>query len=480
MPLLCARGYEHTVVVSNDGEVHSFGRNSNGQLGLGHNNNVSLPTPIPNLPKIMEISCGEYFTVCIDKQGELWSFGSNSNGQLGTGNTTSYNIPQKIKHIPLVRAVSCGTQHVLIITNDSNLWSCGRNDQGQLCLGNKAVNQSKYQQTSFEQISKISAGAFHSLFQNNKGEIFGCGQNCEGQVGLGHFNDPQIKVTPIPNLPLNIVQFCSGYYYSLFRDSKGNVFSTGYNHNGQLGLGHKNKQNVLNEKYQQINEKLNKKQEIENQITKDVKKIQIGLKEIFTKIEETKNVLEEMCSDVSKFCENENEMNEELSKLFTQKKFEEFDCSDVSKLLWKMDMVRYQSLFELNQINGFAVSLYDDYAWKQMGIDKRDCFYISFYFKMMKSPGYFKTFSDDYDPDCCVCSHNTPEKTIHLLKEYEIPIEDDFILKNNICSPLLTSKFLMKDILGNELFSQKGLETMGKLKKWKKIHKRHLKQLNAQ
>ena len=94
---------------------------------------------------------------------------------------------------------------------------------------------------------KISAGAYHSLFQNNKGEIFGCGQNGHGQVGLGHFNHPQIKVTLIPNLPLNIVQFCSGYYHSLFLDSKGNVFSVGYNHQGQLGLGYNNNQNVLNQ-----------------------------------------------------------------------------------------------------------------------------------------------------------------------------------------------------------------------------------------
>ena len=696
--MLCACGSDHTVVVSDDGEVHSFGYNRNGQLGLGHKNNVSLPTPIPNLPKIMEISCGYEFTVCIDNEGGLWSFGFNDRGQLGTGNTTFCNIPQKIEHIPPVRSVSCGYAHVLIITNDSTLWSCGSNEYGQLCLGNKGGNQSKYQQTSFQQISKISAGGIHSLFQNNNGEIFSCGYNQYGQVGLGHFNSSKGNVSLIPNLPLNIVQFCSGYFHSLFLDSNGNVFSVGYNASGELGLGHNNNQNVLNqipnippiqkiscvyytsylidvdgnlwsfgyntygqlrhgdtanrnvptkinglnnitqtvqgscgnhflakdsqnkifvmghnnygqlgtgnnqslssaqeidsqyfpmwggnpqritnewkhmcseetmnwnekemkkleilqpkinqvkldlqsnnnnkikqefppksfetwndaqtflnEKYQQINEKFNKKQEIENQITKDVnqienelreidhqiqqlqnrkkeleenhlpnvKKIQSGLKEIFTKIEETKNVLEEMCSDVSKFCENENEMNEELSELFKQKKFEEFDCSDVSKLLWKMDMVRYQSLFELNQINGSVISsfYYDDNVWKQLGIDKKDCFYISFYFKMMKSPGYFKTFSDDYDFDCCVCSHNTPEKTIHLLKEYEIPIEDDFILENNYCSPLLTSKFAIKNILGNDLLSQKGLETMKKLKQWNEIHKRHLKQLNTQ
>ena len=146
-----------------------------------------------------------------------------------------------------------------------------------------------------------------------------------------------------------------------------------------------------------------------------------------------------------------------------------------------MDMVRYQSLFELNQINGSAISaFYDDNVWEQLGIEQRDCIYISFYFEMMQAPGYFKTFAVDYGFDCCVCSHNTPEKTIHLLKEYEIPIEDDFILENNYCSIFLTSKFLMKDILGNDLLSQKGLETMKKLKEWKKIHKRHLKQLKAQ
>ena len=44
-----------------------------------------------------------------------------------------------------------------------------------------------------------------------------------------------------------------------------------------------------------------------------------------------------MCLDVSTFCKNENEMNTELKELFTKKKFEEFDCSDISKCLWKMD-----------------------------------------------------------------------------------------------------------------------------------------------
>ena len=217
--MACASGEYHTVTLSDDGVVYLFGRNNEGQLGLGHNNNVSLPGTISNLPKIMEISCGAFFTICIDIEGGLWSFGQNQNGQLGKGHTININFPQKLINIPPVRSVSCGCYHTLIITNDSNLWSCGRNEYGQLCL-EKTGNQSNFQQTAFEQISKISAGGYHSFFQNTKGEIFGCGDNSYGQVGLGNFDHPQINVTLIPNLSLNIVQFCSGYHSSLFLDSK--------------------------------------------------------------------------------------------------------------------------------------------------------------------------------------------------------------------------------------------------------------------
>ena len=239
-----ACGYDHTITLSDDGIVRSFGRNEEGQLGLGHKQNVSLPTQIPNLPKISKISCGDRFTVCVDCEGFIWSFGLNEYGQLGTGNKTSFNVPQKIQDIPPVLSVSCGSHHTLIITTDSNLWSCGRNDFGQLCHGDKEVHSTP-QKTSFSTISKISCGVNHSLFQNEQGEIFGCGYNSYGSCGLGHNNQPQITPSLIPNAPSNIVQFVCGDYQSLFLDSEGNVFSVGHNYYGELGLGHNTNQNVL-------------------------------------------------------------------------------------------------------------------------------------------------------------------------------------------------------------------------------------------
>ena len=240
----CCSGVYHTVTLSNGGTLHSFGYNYLGQLGLGHYNDVSIPTPIPNLPKISTISCGCYFTVCVDCEGFMWSFGGNNYGQLGTGNTTNFNVPQKILSIPPVLSVSCGYEHTLIITTDSNLWSFGRNKYGQLCLGNNE-SQFKPRQTSFSNISKISTGNRHSLFQNDKGELFGCGCNQFGQCGLGHFKSPQITPSLILNAPPNIVQFVCGHHQNLFLDSEGNVYSVGNNEYGSLGLGNKRNRNVL-------------------------------------------------------------------------------------------------------------------------------------------------------------------------------------------------------------------------------------------
>ena len=243
--MACVTGGYHTITLSNDGTVHSFGNNEEGALGLGHNNDVSFPTPIPNLPKINQISCGLAFTVCVDDEGFIWSFGENVFGQLGTGNKTNSNVPQKLENIPPVLSVSCGSDHTLIITNGDNLWSWGSNHKGQLCHRN-TEDRSKPQQTSFSNISKISAGSDHSLFQNNKGEIFACGENFLGQCGLGHFREYQITPILIHNLPSNIVHFMCGESHNLFLDSEGNVFSVGCNYYGELGLGHDTEQNKLN------------------------------------------------------------------------------------------------------------------------------------------------------------------------------------------------------------------------------------------
>ena len=240
----CTSGSFHTITFSEDGVVHSFGRNTEGQLGLGYNDDVSIPIPIHNLPKIKQVSCSAHFSVCVDYEGNLWSLGKTlCPNKIETKNIL--NVPQKVPDIPPVLSVACGSEHICIITNDLNLWSCGNNSHGQLCMGYEE-NQKQFQKTPFSNITKISLGAYHTLFQNNQGGVYSCGSNYYGEAGVGTIKIPQITPILIPNAPPNIIQFFSGNFHNLFLDSEGNVFSVGYNEYGQLGLGHNANQNVLN------------------------------------------------------------------------------------------------------------------------------------------------------------------------------------------------------------------------------------------
>ena len=248
--MACCTGETHTICLSDEGILYSFGRNKEGQLGQTEGK-VSVPSQITKyyinnevftLPIINQISCGADFTICVDYEGFLYSFGENNRGLLGIGSTEKYfKYPQKIQDIPPVLSISCGVFHTLVITNDDNLWSFGNNEFGQLCLGNKE-NQVKPKQTQFSDIVKIAA-SYHSLFQNKNEEIYGCGETNAGQLCVNS-SQPQTEVRRLEDHPSNIIQFCCGYYHSLFLDSQGNVFSIGFNHYGNLGIGntiHQNK-----------------------------------------------------------------------------------------------------------------------------------------------------------------------------------------------------------------------------------------------
>ena len=538
-------GNIHSLFQNNKGEIFACGHNQFGQCGLGHSKHPQItPSLILNTPpNIVQFVSGHHQNLFLDSEGNVFSVGYNAHGSLGLGHNTTQNILNKIPNIPCIKTISCVYPSCYLIDFEGNVWSFGYNNHGQLGHGDTTDTNIPKVIPTLRDIQQISHGCRgnHLFAKNSQNQIFVTGYNNCGQLGTGD--------TQSVSIPKEI----NSQYFSIWGSNKHITNSwnrmaseSTMNWNEEetkkiemiqskikqvkLDLQSNNNNKIkqefpqnsfeswnevnlfLNEKFQQINSKLNEKQDIETQTQKDVqtyemelkdianqiqqlqsrkkeieenllpkaKQSQLSFEETFKQIEDNQKILQEMCSDVSIFCKNENEMNEELGKLFKEKKLEAFECSEISKCLWKMDLTKYQSLFELNQIDGSIVSAVKGAClWEQLGLEKRDCCCASFYFKMMNRAGYSKTFSPEYEHDCCVCSHNTTEKTIHLLKEYEIPIEDEFMLKNNYTAPMLISNVFLKDLLGKDSFSQKGIQIILKLEEWKKIHEKHLQDLST-
>ncbi|KAM2625190.1 hypothetical protein TB1_032079 [Malus domestica] len=115
-----AAGLWHTLCISDDGRVHAFGGNQFGQLGTGGDEAETLPKILdfPGLgSKHAKVaSCGARHSVILTEDGHLFSWGWNKYGQLGLGDSVDRNIPSQVSiEGCLPKNIACGWWHTLLL-----------------------------------------------------------------------------------------------------------------------------------------------------------------------------------------------------------------------------------------------------------------------------------------------------------------------------------------------------------------------------
>ena len=182
-------GCSHSMVMGSCGGVYSWGVNTFGQLGLGSSiigAIVKSPQKIIFPQKIIEISCGDYHSMALSLDGKIYSWGYNNRGQLGLGSNANQNFPQKIHQIVNCISISCGSYFSIALMFDGDVYAWGLNTHGQLGL-NSYADTNLPQKVNLNPIIKICCGYNHCVAISSRMEIYSWGLNNVGQLGLGDF-----------------------------------------------------------------------------------------------------------------------------------------------------------------------------------------------------------------------------------------------------------------------------------------------------
>ncbi|XP_029063292.1 secretion-regulating guanine nucleotide exchange factor isoform X3 [Monodon monoceros] len=244
--------------------LFSWGANSYGQLGLGHKEDVLLPQQLSDFCNpgcVKRITGGGGHSAVVTDEGSLFVCGLNKDGQLGLGHTEDvlYFTPCKSLLGCPIQQVACGWDFTIILTENGQVLSCGSNSFGQLgiphgprrCVVPQAIEPLREKVVSIaaglrhalaatglenSQAVCVLAGSDHSASLTDAGELFVWGSNKHGQLAshAAFLPVPQ-KIEAHCFQNEKIAAVWNGWTHLVAQTETGKVFTWGRADYGQLG-----------------------------------------------------------------------------------------------------------------------------------------------------------------------------------------------------------------------------------------------------
>src|SRR5262249_48794973 len=127
----------HTCARKSDGTVWCWGRNAEGQLGIGNLTQKTTPVQVTSLgTSASQISSGIFHTCARKTDGTAWCWGYNANGQLGDGTMANRTAPVQVPVLGTgATDLSAGSSHTCARKTDGRLLCWGYGFFGALGTG---------------------------------------------------------------------------------------------------------------------------------------------------------------------------------------------------------------------------------------------------------------------------------------------------------------------------------------------------------
>lgn len=220
------------IALDANGELYGWGQNTNGVIGNGSTAPNYTPQKIGTSSNWVSIALGSSAAYAINSNGELYAWGSGLNGSLGTGTAYSYT-PTRVGTASNWTKVVAGTNFAAAINSAGELYTWGVNNYGNLGYGTYTGSSTPIRIGNSLSWTDIGAGSDFIIAISSNGEMHGAGRNVYGQLGDG--TTTQRTVLTRIGVLSNWSKVECGALHSLAINTSNQLFSWGYNNFGQLG-----------------------------------------------------------------------------------------------------------------------------------------------------------------------------------------------------------------------------------------------------
>lgn len=232
-------GYDHTLVLLEDGTVRAFGDNSLGQLGDGSIEDRHYPVEVPGLTDIVQVVGGSKHSLALKRDGTVWAWGRNAFGNLGQGlaDADPHSTPLLVPGLAKVVHLASGRDHVLAVQADGTVMGWGLNQNGQVGVGTSGDGTDVYAPTlltSLHDVIAVAADGNYGFALHEGGTAVGWGQNFNGQLGIGADDTSDRNAPDAPLALTSVIDLEPGATHAVALTSAG-VSTWGWSTNGTLG-----------------------------------------------------------------------------------------------------------------------------------------------------------------------------------------------------------------------------------------------------